>query len=501
MTNDPRAKRWRRLVEANTPVHLQSLSVIESDAFEIQTVDFQRVTALTGSHGTGKSLLLRTVEALFGYATPTMVPPFIRIGDSTYERDRLGGVFEVTVMTPEGCLTRRVNVGDTAERRLETWRDAEVDDAPLTANWWPSYCGPIYAFAELNNLEDYIRTEDRLSDCKHSNLSPEDLRGLKNILGRSYDRVTVYTFPTESADDLGHDYPIPLVFAEHGGKVIDSSKMSTGELWVHYLLWFLREAEEGTFVLIDEPEAFIASRGHRALADEIARYCLRKDLQLLVATHSPDILSRFPLSHVRMCIRSSEKIEIVRPTSLVQLRDAVGVESAVRGLVLVEDDMAVHVLRSVLGDFDVSLTRELEIVPAFGEANVIAGLRSFESSSRIAVVAVLDGDQRNSIKDSPRLFFLPGKRSPEDELLDLTKNGLERLAGIIGRPVTDISATLSNLAGLDHQYQLRKLAEELGVPESFIRHALVKTWLNRPEIRNAASNLVDALRSAVNRQY
>lgn len=165
---------------------------------------------------------------------------------------------------------QRENAGD----RGSCWQDALVDDAPLTNSWWPQYCGPVYAFTELHGMDEHIRPESELTDCERYDLSSDELRGLKGILGRQYDRVSVYRLSTDQLD--GWNYPIPAVFADWNGRAIDSRKMSIGELWVHYLLWSLREMENGSLALIDEPESHISGRGQRALMDELARYCLKK---------------------------------------------------------------------------------------------------------------------------------------------------------------------------------------------------------------------------------
>ncbi|MFG1838418.1 AAA family ATPase [Micromonospora sp. NPDC049175] len=455
------------------------------------------MTALTGYHGTGKTVLLLSIEALFGYTIPFVFPPFIKQDASAYRKDAefVDGVFEVIVETRDGRYSREVRLRDSASERRSRWRDALVDDAPLTDTWWPQYCGPVYAFSEMQGMSDHIRSESGLVDCERYDLSADELRGLKGVLGRQYDRVSVYRLSTDNLD--GWDYPIPAVYAEWNGRVIDNRKMSIGELWVHYILWSLREMEDGGLALIDEPESHISARGQRALMDEVARYCLKKNLQLIVATHSPEILSRIPMQNTLMCVPSSEGAKIVRPTSVAQIQDTVGVLPRLKGIALVEDDAAATILLAIVNRFDVSLARELEIVSAGGEANVLAGLRSMRSAARVAVVGVLDGDQRTSGSDDIRLHFLPGTRTPETELLDLNEDGQIRLAERLGKSASDVSVALSNATMLDHQYQIPRFAAELAVPEKLLWHSLVLEWLQNREIQQMAMELVNSLRRLV----
>ncbi|MFF5074641.1 ATP-dependent endonuclease [Micromonospora olivasterospora] len=500
MTSDRRLKRWQRLLATETKTQLSSISIASSQVFVSQTIKFDRVTVLTGYHGTGKSLLLLIIEALFGYTVPMSLPPAIKCENSRYDdvREHVSGVIEATVATKDGQFVRRIDLGDPAKQRLAAWSDALVEGVPLTDDWWPQYCGPVYAFSELHGLRDHAASEGVLAKYERYDLSAEDLRGLKGVLGRQYDRVTVYRVSTDVLD--GWDYPIPVAFAERGQRTLNSSKMSAGELWVHYLFWFLRTVNEGSLVLIDEPEAFISPRGQRALVDEIARYCLARKLQLVVATHSSEILSRIPLGNIRMCVSSVDKVRVVTPTSIMQVQDTVGIRSRIRGVLFVEDEAAATILGSIFALLDMSLAREFELVAAGGESNALAGLRCLRQAKRLAVAAVLDGDQRKLDSEDLGIFYLPGHRAPEYELLDLSDEGLTELAGTLGKSVDDLTIAVSNAAILEHQYQIGRFAEELGLTEQLIWHSLAVAWMKRPEIARSARQLVDDLRQMLDRQ-
>ena len=160
---------------------------------------------------------------------------------------------------------------------------------------------------------------------------------------------------------------MPFISAHLGSKALDNTVMSQGELWAHYTNWFLEsESDRGHLALLDEPEAFLASQGRRPLIDNIARLALGNDRQFMIGTHSPEMLARFPLSHVRMCVPSEAGTRIVTPQSLVQVHDCVGIETPIRSLAFVEDDLAKILLSAIFARFDIALTREVEIIPVGG---------------------------------------------------------------------------------------------------------------------------------------
>jgi predicted ATP-dependent endonuclease of OLD family len=133
-----------------------------------------------------------------------------------------------------------------------------------------------------------------------------------------------------------------------GSKIFDNTSMSQGELWVHYVRWFLEhQVDKGNLALLDEPEAFLAARGHRPFIDEIARHALSRDLQIIIGTHSAEVLSRFPITNIRMCVQDGNGIRVVTPESHLKIRENIGLETPVHGLVLVEDEMAGQLLSGI----------------------------------------------------------------------------------------------------------------------------------------------------------
>ena len=77
---DRRVRNWNHLLTSESPFQVKSIRIIESDIFMPQTISFPRVLALVGLHGTGKTLLLRLLEAAFGLLTaPARVRVILRV--------------------------------------------------------------------------------------------------------------------------------------------------------------------------------------------------------------------------------------------------------------------------------------------------------------------------------------------------------------------------------------------------------------------------------------
>jgi len=261
-------------------------------------------------------------------------------------------------------------------------------------------------------------------------------------------------------------------------------------------------AEEGNLILLDEPETFLAPVAHRPFIDEVARKVLAQQRQLIVATHAPEVLARFPLENIRMCVPSGNRVRIIPPTSVVQIRDSIGIETEIRSLILVEDDLAERILSRLFAYFDSTLTRESEIVSVGGESEVRAGLRIISHSRRLRVLGVLDGDQNSaSVIDSGlsknSLLFLLGVKALEEELLSSAGSEALWVSELINRPVDDVLTAISWCQSLDHQYRIRELARLLSQTEDTIIFISTQAWLRNPRIKDLAEELVRDIRAYV----
>jgi hypothetical protein len=497
---DQRVKCWNQLVATPAPFQVEWIRIIESNVFASQTIPLDRVAAFIGLHGTGKTLLLRIIEGSFGYTTPVYSPPFlpwsgVHLKTAT---PRLEGVVEVSLKTPSGNIHRTVDLSQPSELRAQIWKQI------FGESFMAWYADPVGAFLELHLMCDsygYDFTAERAKSEVERKLSKADLGALNNILGRRYDRVSVRN---GRIDDDGAD--MPFISAVSGSKIFDNTAMSQGELWVHYISWLLEyEKDKGHLALIDEPESFLSAQGRRAFIDYVARSALRNDRQVVIGTHSPEILSRFPLKNVRMCIPGDSGIQIVIPRSLVQIHDCIGIQTPIRSLALVEDELAKQLLVAIFAQYDTALTREIEVVPTGGAAEVLTGHRILKNTDRLICFAVLDGDQRKrqpgekseSSLDVP--YFLPGNDLPEVQLISAALEQLNWCAEVLGVYEDQIFAAVNSCQHLDHQYRLARIAEQLGCHEDALTQIFIRAWLRQGDIAREAERLAQHIRNSISR--
>jgi hypothetical protein len=466
---------WNHLLTTPRPFLVERLEITESDAFADQVVHLDPATVLAGSHGGGKSLFLALLGAVFGAGLSS--PPFVgsqRHGDPGVEW--ANGRVRVTVRRGDERLTRLIDLSESAEQRDGAWNGTFAVDR------WTSR---ITAAELAGGFEFYVQEFDPNAICDHRRYTARELSAVRNILGRAYRSVTVYTLL------LGGSWLAPFVIAEENGRTVTSTVMSLGELWFHQTIWEMYQVPEGSPVAIDEPESYLAVKGQRPFIDEIAQQSLRNRSQLIVATHSPDVLSRFPIANTRMCIRDTAdgKVRIVQPASPGEVHSAVGMRVDLRTIVLVEDDFAATVLREILGSVSADAAG-IEIVPAGGKDRAIAAAEVLRRTDRLRCFAVLDADQRARC-DGRTVHALPGDSDPERELLRHATECPEAVAAALGRPADTIRSALVACEFVDHQYQLATFARHVGVDLAFATAMLIRGWL--PRVAGQAAALADTI--------
>ncbi|MEU4414814.1 hypothetical protein [Nocardia salmonicida] len=520
-SDDRRVSSLRGMLHRSASVQIARIEVHCSNVLAPQTIEFDRLTAIVGSHGAGKTLTLRLIEGLFGNVSQALAPPILpelgRDGNpfATALPNPITAVVSVTVIHNGVQLTQPIDISDGRAVNRKKWVDAlgpcfapEYVGVPSMLSWLFSF---LQNYEEQLNIAEFHGYEVKSPPSEDFVLlrtyQRKDLDAVRNILGKAYGSLSSYGWTV----DQKWQEQFPFVVAETvGGQRIDNFMMSLGELWTHWIFGRRFVDAEGWTLLLDEPESFLAQRGHRPFMDEVFRRCLEHDNQLVVATHSPQVLSNFPLNAIRLCLPSSEGIILAQAKSTSQIFDILGAAGLIKVVILVEDEMASRVLGDLVSEFDWSLARQLEIVIADGGGSVvIAGLNAMKNARESCYVAVLDGDYREKSIFPKKadletvqyltqsIFYLPGGSSPEEELLQAATEHASHLAQLLNREIIDIAAASASCADLDHQYWLSSYARALGLPQDVVRHSLVRVWLTTESVCSQAIELVHSLRTLV----
>jgi predicted ATPase len=107
------------------------------------------------------------------------------------------------------------------------------------------------------------------------------------ILSVGYDLASEYTVGKGGKS-------VELVGLKRGGISYSENNMGFGEGRVAYLVTDMENAPNGSLFLLEEPEISLHADAQRRLVTYLIEVCYRKGHQVVVTTHSRDILSVAP---------------------------------------------------------------------------------------------------------------------------------------------------------------------------------------------------------------
>lgn len=478
-------KLWKSMTGFKPALQILRIEFLQDSAFAGQAINVEPFTVVCGLHGSGKTTFLHYIaECLQRESTHPDNPPFVGSrGWKSSQEGSLGGQVELT-LRDEG-ISRVVQRDLDAVERTMRYHYIRRDDTP---KYYPFLFTPFDSILIPEFFDHHVSRRRTIEQAGEAIIQRrKDLDALREILGVSYDEVIYIPAHIEDGAPI-----FPFVRARVGDTWLDSSSMSYGELIIHKLRWEVRYPQERSVILLDEPEANIAPRGHGALLDELARLARAADVQVIMTTHSPAFINRVPQNWIRVCVRRGGHNSIFTPSQPSDLRYALGVESPLKYFIAVEDFMAEAILRIILATHNFPALSETEILRAGSWHDVITCVSALSTSQRVRSVAVLDGDQRNNrIKplNNSKTCFLPGEAPPEKVLLDFAAQFPNELAKQLNCSLASINIYLAELAAEEHHRWLDLLSMRTGQDKQHCLRSVFDIWHSDPANRQQAEEL------------
>ncbi|MFD6054000.1 hypothetical protein [Agromyces sp. NPDC060279] len=407
------------------------------------------VGVVTGGNGAGKTTLLRglqTLEDVHKAVWPERLEQVEAKGCTSgvawaVTLQRAAGEGQISVSVSEGDAPRLVFI-DPAEESQRIRRHFQ-DDA---------------------NARDLLEGTDP---------APFDevwLDHASRILRRDYDQIEV--FEVEGPDE---DTVVPWFQIGAMGANYDILSAGRGELSAMYLLWRLARVEDDTIVIIDEPEAWLASFSQARLKETLAFLSSEQGLHFVLTTHSPDLYLGLPASRVTV-LESLPSPVAYGPMSSPKAAHSLGAPIRPTLALLTEDAVAAALTEAILRYNDPILLEGVEIFHARnGESALTQVQREFIDGQtrrrRLNMQVVLDGDQRqlnrgNRVKSDKRTY-LPGNVAPDAILKSVATAAVSGLTDAqlrrfgVADPV-QFRLAVSAAAGSDHHDWFIEVARGFG---------------------------------------
>lgn len=367
---------------------------IEAQGTSFSLYPASGINIVSGGNGSGKSTLLTAIhQSVAGEFLPGRA-----------------------VMGHPSWLSRVSIKGSHGDESWRSHANFITKDIVTTFTGDVHYIDPAAEAHEVVRLfSQDTQPKDLLEGLDPTTFSADQLEVLSHVLNRRYSEVLAYEVTAFSEDDE----PVPYFVVSSAGKTYHLGHMGRGELSCAYLLWRLNRVAEGSLVLLEEPESHLAVYSQDCLVDAIITAVVRRDLTLIVATHSPGFFQKLPENSISL-ISTLPNPNVRTGMKMSELALHLGVAPPVGALVIVEDQVARLFLHGVLRHVDSELLRRIDICVAnSGESGVRRAILDLERppGAAVRILGVLDGDLRSAALEQVA-GFLPGTASPESVIRD-----------------------------------------------------------------------------------
>ncbi|MQP97202.1 AAA family ATPase [Streptococcus mitis] len=294
--------------------------------------------------------------------------------------------------------------------------------------------------------QDFIRLRSKkLAEVIHDNLvtynykqkqriksnivaSDEVCRTVSDIMGESYDEIKIITHDFYSKQS--GNKPSKTIWVQKNGQAYSEAFAGTGEARVILLVNDIINAPENSLLLIDEPEISLHPSAVYRFKDFLLKITLRNNHQVVITTHSTQLLRDFPKEAIKTVSRVENKIKI---TENIDYQDAffeLGDIYRDKKMIYVEDKLAKYILDFVINKSDSdNLKQNLVVNYIPGGANQIICNNILNSSYLDSDNHYfwLDGDQNTKVRESADLQkyledgFVVADKIPEADNENLDK--------------------------------------------------------------------------------
>lgn len=347
----------------------------------------------------------------------------------------------------------------------------------------------------LQSIFDEIDPTVAIEGVDARPFAKEDLVMISRVVGKRYDEIVCF----EVEDPDFPDEIIPFFVAREGGLSYDLRNMGTGELSAIYITWILEYVKLWSILLLEEPEAMLPPMGHLNIFDIICVKASERNLAIVIATHSPDIVSAIPINQVLPLHRfdgvtSCDENPNKKNDALYQL----GLRPPVTGLILLEDSLAVHVAAELISRFDLDLMRRVELRSVgSGFGAIKSALEIMPTFNNIKILGLLDGDMEDAAKKwgcKNYCCFLPFKLSMEAEFLEAVRRDISRFAIASGRDARRIEVGLQRADSLEPHDGYNDFRRATGLSEELCANFAFSQWLDLCDGRTRCFELLRQLR-------
>lgn len=467
---------WRRIYKKIYSVKIKNVSFRNVLGLGEGLINFSGpITIICGANGVGKSTLLNSV--------------FISMEDinripSARARARFEHA-ELNINALQENKEYSFAKNNTALVDADKTFEVEIFDAASKSISLLSF---FNSEANIADLDAYSPREYNVNE----------LEDISYAVGKSYTSCLVY----EIDDYDSNGGIIPYFRVQSEGIVYGAEMMGLGELAIHLLYWIINRIGNDSVLLLEEPETFVSPRAQIHIMNYLAKRSFEKGIWTIITTHSLGIVSNVPLEHVRLLYRDNNSLQIIDHPTRYQLNSLIGIPFSFSGILMVEDEVAKHLLTSIISNLDQDLLRKFDIVVCGDNSKITDALRKFPVLDRrwLSIIGVYDGDMRSSIEFKTQQWpfvFLPTNVAPEVMFKLYFKNNTVELSDILQKRQSDVDFAFHEADTYDHHDWLKALCEHTQMKEDNMVSVMTTIWLKEQDNKLIAEDFLSQLKGCI----
>lgn len=176
--------------------------------------------------------------------------------------------------------------------------------------------------------------------------------------------------------------------------------MGLGEARVAYLVKILEEAPNGSLILLEEPEIGLHAMAQRNLVNYLLEMVFTRDFQIILTTHSREILELLPSEALIYLERNPMgEVQVIPGLSSYEVGSNLGYTNSSPPSLVVEDELAEQMILELLRKHArMDLARSLRIIHGGDKKTVKQVCEALKQAGISKVAVILDGDMREGVK-------------------------------------------------------------------------------------------------------
>lgn len=299
------------------------------------------------------------------------------------------------------------------------WKLQEREVLYMDFRYHLSAYDKYFYFAATPNLksiktkQDYLRSKSKylnlaFQDNKKRNIrgriiseivefSKEQLDIVNKIIGKKYKKAQLLKHNLYSLN-LEEGFALKYTLDDRS---YSEAYAGSGEIAIVKMVYDITNAKDNTLVLLDEPETSLHPKAQNELMIFLLEQVKKKKLQVVISTHSPNILMNMPKEAIKILYENMEgKIDIIEDITQDEAFFRIG-HPINRKHIIVEDRLAKLIVDKVLKKYSNESFFEVDFHPGGAKTLFIRDARYLSQTNNKDTFIFLDGDER---REKPPLF-------------------------------------------------------------------------------------------------